>query len=88
MIAGSFGDILRVDIQLYTYTFTSEGLRNVTENIVAIAIVISAIDVAVLDDKTICVIAQLCYEDASDEIQEKIVEKFLALKEKVLAKSS
>ena len=78
------GFLIHVNMQLYSYAFTSEGLSNVTKNLLAIAIVISSIDLALLDEATISTMVQYCYGNASKEVQEKIFRRFIDSKENKL----
>lgn len=70
----------RVDMQLYTYQFTSETLIKVTKNVLAVSIVISSIQLSTLGDSTIGAMVQLCYAEADEAIQQKILDKLLAIK--------
>ncbi|MCJ1465437.1 hypothetical protein MMC07_004055 [Pseudocyphellaria aurata] len=77
---GKMGYPYRVDMHLYAYQFTSETLIKVTKNVLAVSIVISSVKLTDLDDRTIGAMVQLCYGEAAAAIQQKILDKLLAIK--------
>ncbi|KAI9734494.1 MAG: hypothetical protein M1834_002094 [Cirrosporium novae-zelandiae] len=79
---GSLGYPYRVDIHLYTYSFTSEALTKITKNVLAISIVVSSVDLTNMNEVDLGSLVQICYEEATEDIQHKILDKLLAIKEK------
>ncbi|KAJ7835866.1 hypothetical protein B0H13DRAFT_1913356 [Mycena leptocephala] len=58
---GDLGGIMRVDINIFCYSFTSKALTAVTNNVVMIAYTISSVDANKLDKDTLRDIVQVCY---------------------------
>ncbi|KAJ7252195.1 hypothetical protein C8J57DRAFT_1077533 [Mycena rebaudengoi] len=58
---GELGGILRIDINIFCYTYTAEALTKVTNNVVAVAYTVSAVDSRKLDVDTLRDIVQVCY---------------------------
>ncbi|KAJ7608775.1 hypothetical protein FB45DRAFT_1039443 [Roridomyces roridus] len=58
---GEFGGIMRIDIDIVCYTFTSTALAAVTNNVISAAYVVSSVDMSQLDKDTIRDIVQVCY---------------------------
>ncbi|KAK4034406.1 tyrosine phosphatase protein [Parachaetomium inaequale] len=81
---GGLGYPLRVDMLLYTYSFTSDSLIKVTKNVVAISLVVSSVDMKAMDDATIGATVQYCYGGAAEDVQQKIVDKLTAIRAKIV----
>ncbi|KAJ7608770.1 hypothetical protein FB45DRAFT_1039438 [Roridomyces roridus] len=62
---GELGGIMRIDIDIVCYTFTSTALAAVTSNVISTAYVISSVDTSKLDKDTISDIVQACYGGVS-----------------------
>ncbi|KAF8185836.1 hypothetical protein K438DRAFT_1973680 [Mycena galopus ATCC 62051] len=58
---GALGGIMRVDIDIFCYSFTSQALTAVTNNVVAVAYTVSSVNSANLDKDTLRDIVQVCY---------------------------
>nr|GAT47668.1 predicted protein [Mycena chlorophos] len=58
---GQLGGIMRVDLDIFCYTFTSSQLVTVTNNVVMVAYTVSSIDASKLDVATLRDIVQVCY---------------------------
>lgn len=69
---------------LYTYSFTSDTLIKVTKNVVAIALVVSSVDMKALDEATIGATVQYAYGGATLEVQQKILDKLTAIHAKLV----
>lgn len=80
---GKLGYPLRVDMLLYTYSFTSDTLIKVTKNVAALAVVVSSVEMKDLDDETIGATVQYCYGSAPDEVQQKIIEKLHEIRDRI-----
>ncbi|KAK4460751.1 tyrosine phosphatase protein [Cladorrhinum samala] len=79
---GSLPDeLFRVDMMVYTYAFTSDALSRVTNNVVAITVVVSSVDKASLDKSAIGAAVQYCYGNAPEEVQKKIFDKLMAVRD-------
>ena len=79
---GSLPDeLFRVDMMVYTYAFTSDALSRVTNNVVAITVVVSSVDMAALDKSAIGAAVQYCYGNAPEEVQKKIFDKLMAVRD-------
>ena len=67
---------------LYTYAFSSDTLVKVTKNVVAISLVVSSVDIKAMDDATIGATVEYCYGSATEEVQQRIVDKLIAIRDK------
>ncbi|RFN52843.1 hypothetical protein FIE12Z_2856 [Fusarium flagelliforme] len=75
------GDIcmlLRIDVLLYTYAFTSEELAKVTKNVVVVPTVLSGIDAANLNESVLRSQFSFCYGDANEEMQKGILDQLVS----------
>ncbi|KAJ6543148.1 hypothetical protein B0H19DRAFT_1239242 [Mycena capillaripes] len=62
IVCGELGRIMRIDINIFCYTYTAQALTRVTNNVVAVAYTISSVDESKLDADTLRDIVQVCYE--------------------------
>ncbi|KAJ7020833.1 hypothetical protein C8F04DRAFT_1241699 [Mycena alexandri] len=76
---GDLGGIMRIDIDIFCYTYTSTALTKVTNNVVNVSYAISSVDVSQLDAETIRGIVQTCYGEAVP------LEQLKAIYEEILA---
>ncbi|KAJ7020834.1 hypothetical protein C8F04DRAFT_1274446 [Mycena alexandri] len=58
---GELGAIMRTDVSIFCYTFTSEAMTKVTNNVVAVAYTVSTVHSSELDQDTLRDIVQVCY---------------------------
>ncbi|KAJ7140595.1 hypothetical protein C8R43DRAFT_829520, partial [Mycena crocata] len=58
---GELGGVMRVDISIFCYTYTSKALTEVTNNVVSVAYTVSAVNSSKLDADTLRDIVQVCY---------------------------
>ncbi|KAJ7608768.1 hypothetical protein FB45DRAFT_763039 [Roridomyces roridus] len=65
---GELGGIMRIDIDIFCYTFTSAALTAVTNNVVSTAYVVSSVDASKLDTTTLRDIVQVCYGGVVDKV--------------------
>lgn len=80
---GALGYPLRVDMHLYTYAFKSTTLISVAKNVLAVAIVVSSVDLTTLDESSMGSIVQYCYGGVDEAKQQAILDKLLAVKAKI-----
>jgi hypothetical protein len=66
---GNLGGIMRVDIQIFCYTFQSSDLVKVTNNVISVAYAISSVDAAMLDPNTLRDVVQVCYGGVVDQVR-------------------
>ncbi|KAK7013654.1 hypothetical protein R3P38DRAFT_2410067, partial [Favolaschia claudopus] len=58
---GALGGIMRIDLDIFCYTFQSTALVSVTNNVVMVAYTISSVDASKLDRDTLRDVVQVCY---------------------------
>lgn len=80
---GSLGYPLRIDMHMYTYAFSSATLTKVTKNVLAVSVVVSSVDISQLDDSTLGAMVEYCYGSVTADKQQAILDKILAVKNKV-----
>ncbi|KAJ7140594.1 hypothetical protein C8R43DRAFT_892774 [Mycena crocata] len=66
---GELGGVMRVDINIFCYTYTATALTKVTNNVVAVAYTISSVDTSKLDSDTLRNIVQVCYSGAVTKVR-------------------
>jgi hypothetical protein len=66
---GNLGGLMRVDIQVFCYTFESQALASVANNVVSVAYAISSVDGSKLDKNTLRDIVQVCYGGVVDQVR-------------------
>lgn len=58
----------------------------VTKDVLATSIVVSSVDIVSLDESTIGALVTYCYGDAEADIQQGILDKLVAVREKIISK--
>ncbi|KAF7292586.1 hypothetical protein MIND_01156100 [Mycena indigotica] len=58
---GELGGLMRIDINIFCYSYTSESLRKIAENVVSVSYAISSVDSRDLDPDTLRGVVQVCY---------------------------
>ncbi|KAJ6543147.1 hypothetical protein B0H19DRAFT_1172900 [Mycena capillaripes] len=64
---------MRIDINIFCYTYTAQALTKVTNNVVAVAYTISSVDESKLSTDTLRDIVQVCYEGVVTPAQEEAI---------------
>lgn len=78
---GNLGYPYRVDMHLYTYSFTSDTLTSVTKNVLAISLMVSSVDLTDLTESDLGTIVQVCYEQSDEAVMTKILDKLKSVRD-------
>jgi hypothetical protein len=65
---GALGGVMRIDINIFCYSYTAEALTKVTNNVMMVAYTISSVDASKLDADTLRNIVQTCYGGTIDDV--------------------
>ncbi|KAF1974485.1 hypothetical protein BU23DRAFT_553181 [Bimuria novae-zelandiae CBS 107.79] len=66
------GGISRLDIAFFVYNFSSEGLRKTAQSVVACCIVKSSANITKIDDNTLRVLVNQCFETSELQLRRAI----------------
>ncbi|KAK4192392.1 hypothetical protein QBC35DRAFT_483637 [Podospora australis] len=79
---GEAGYPLRVDVLLYSYSFTSDALLKIAKNVLIAATVFSQVDIRSLDDAALGAVVQMSYGGAPQDVQQRMLDRLLAVRDK------
>ncbi|KAF4444512.1 tyrosine phosphatase protein [Fusarium austroafricanum] len=78
---GKLGYPLRIDMNLYVYSFTSDALRQVTKNVLIVSATVSSINIATLHEVDIKRAVSYCYGDVEMDLQQRIFDRFMEIRQ-------